>query len=205
MWRSNLSSSNEDRSDRGNIDSMKWTHGAWLEPNGARFRLWAPTQRQVKLVLEQRCVVALMEPKHGGFFEVFVPGATAGALYRFELDDGARVPDPASRRQPQDVHGPSELINLSQYDWRSRWNNIAWLDAVLSEMHVGAFTAEGTFAAAARKLEHLADLGVTAIETMPVADFSRPARLGLRRRLRLRPGFFLRQARGFHGLHRCRA
>ncbi len=149
----------------------RWTHGPSFEEGGIRFRLWAPAEQRVSLALESRSSTIPMERRDGGFFEVFVEGIGAGALYRFELSDGTRVPDPASRYQPQDVHGPSETIDHEAYRWRERWPGRAWDDVVLYELHIGAFTPEGSFAAAARKLDHLVELGVTAVEIMPVADF----------------------------------
>ena len=149
----------------------RWTHGPSFEEGGIRFRLWAPAEQRVSLALESRSSTIPMERRHGGFFEVFVEGIGAGALYRFELSDGTRVPDPASRCQPQDVHGPSETIDHEAYRWHERWPGRPWEDVVLYELHVGAFTPDGSFAAAARKLDHLVELGVTAIEIMPVADF----------------------------------
>jgi maltooligosyltrehalose trehalohydrolase len=113
-----------------------------------------------------------MERLADGFFETVVEGLGAGALYRFLLGDGTRVPDPASRFQPHDVHGPSELVDPAAYSWSETWSGLAWNDVVLYELHLGAFSPEGTFDGAARKLDHLAALGVTAIELMPVADFS---------------------------------
>ena len=141
-------------------------------PGEFRFRLWAPSQRRVGLVLEDAAEVVPMARRTDGFFEAFVEGVSAGALYRFALDDGMRVPDPASRFQPQDVHGPSEAIDPGAYAWNDAWTGLRWEDAVLYELHVGAFTPEGTLDAAAGKLDHLAALGVTAIELMPIADFS---------------------------------
>ena len=149
----------------------RWTHGPSFEEGGVRFRLWAPSQERVSLALEGRSSTILMEPRDGGFFEIFVEGIGAGSLYRFELSDGERVPDPASRFQPKDVHGPSETIDHDAYRWRARWPGLAWDDVVLYELHLGAFTPEGSFAGAARKLDHLVELGVTAVEIMPVADF----------------------------------
>ena len=149
----------------------RWTHGPSFEEGGIRFRLWAPTQERVSLALESRSATIPMERRDGGFFEIFVEGIGAGSLYRFELSDGTRVPDPASRFQPQDVHGPTETIDHDAYRWRQPWPGLAWDDVVLYELHVGAFTPEGSFAGAARKLDHLVELGVTAVEIMPVADF----------------------------------
>ncbi len=149
----------------------RWTHGPSFEEGGIRFRLWAPAHERVSLALENRSSTIPMERRDHGFFEILVEGIGAGALYRFELSDGTRVPDPASRFQPQDVHGPSETIDHQSYRWRAQWPGRAWDDIVLYELHVGAFTPEGAFASAARKLDHLVELGVTAVEIMPVADF----------------------------------
>ena len=91
--------------------------------------------------------------------------------YRFRIDGDIEIPDPASHFQPDDVHGPSEVIDHA-YDWKCPdWNGRPWHDAVFSELHVGTFTPEGTFRAAIEKLDHLAATGITAIELMPVADF----------------------------------
>ncbi len=156
-------------------DVSSWAHGPAFEPGGIRFRLWAPAEQRVSLVLETGAEIA-MERREDGFFEAFVDGAGDGALYRFRLSDGMLVPDPASRFQPLDVQGPSEAIDHAAYPWREDWRGRSWRDAVLYELHVGAFTPEGTFIAAAEKLDHLADLGVTAVEIMPVGDF--PGRWG---------------------------
>jgi maltooligosyltrehalose trehalohydrolase len=152
-------------------DNSKWAHGPAFEPGGIRFRLWAPAEKRVSLVLEKGAEIA-MERREDGFFEAFVDGAGDGSLYRFGLSDGTLVPDPASRFQPLDVHGPSQAIDHPAYPWREDWRGRLWDDAVLYELHVGAFTPEGTFIAAAERLDHLADLGVTAVEIMPVGDFS---------------------------------
>jgi maltooligosyltrehalose trehalohydrolase len=152
-------------------DTLRWTHGPSFEEGGIRFRLWAPAQKRVSLALEGRGSRIPMKECDDGFFEVFVEGIGAGALYRFELSDGMQVPDPASRFQPQDVHGPSETVDHEAYRWSERWPGRAWDDVVLYELHIGAFTPEGTFADAAHKLDHLVEFGATAIEIMPVADF----------------------------------
>jgi maltooligosyltrehalose trehalohydrolase len=149
----------------------RWTHGPSFEKDGIVFRIWAPAQERVSLALEGRSSPIPMERREDGYFETFVERIGEGALYRFELADGTRVPDPASRFQPRDGHGPSETIDHDAYRWRERWQGIAWDDVVLYELHIGAFTPEGSFAAAARKLDHLVELGVTAVEVMPVGDF----------------------------------
>ena len=108
-----------------------------------------------------------------GWFEAVLENRPAGTLYSYVLPDGTRVPDPASRFQPYDVHGPSEVIDPQSYLWNTPyWEPRPWHEAVLYELHVGAFTREGTFAAAADRLDHLAELGITAVQIMPIADFS---------------------------------
>jgi maltooligosyltrehalose trehalohydrolase len=147
---------------------------------GAHFRVWAPRRRQVEVVFEgavpgRRSVALASEPE--GYFSGFVAEAGAGDLYRLRLDGGERYPDPASRFQPQGPHGPSQVVDPRAYRWRDTgWRGVELPGQVLYEMHTGTFTPEGTFAAAARELEELAELGVTVLELMPIADF--PGRFG---------------------------
>ncbi|HET9864569.1 MAG TPA: malto-oligosyltrehalose trehalohydrolase, partial [Steroidobacteraceae bacterium] len=146
--------------------------GAHLLPTGgARFRLWAPGHAHLRLKWSGMGEPSPMNVLPGGWHELDVPGARAGDGYAYLLDDGRQVPDPASRFQPEDVHGPSELVDLDAHRWQVTWSGRAWHEVVLYELHVGTFTPEGTFAAAIEKLDHLAGLGVTAIELMPVAEF----------------------------------
>jgi maltooligosyltrehalose trehalohydrolase len=151
---------------------MEWTHGPSFEHGGIRFRLWAPGEKRVDLIVDGRDDPLAMTPAANGFFETFVEGLGPGVRYRFAISNGRQVPDPASRFQPEDVNGPSEAIDPSAYLWRESWEGREWNDIVLYELHVGAFSPEGTFAGAAAKLAHLAELGVTGIEIMPVGDFS---------------------------------
>jgi len=145
-----------------------------LAEGGTRFRLWAPAARSVDLCLEsepQRALLA-MAPREGGWFELALAGVGPGARYRFAIDGARRVPDPASRFQPDDVHGASEVVDSHAFDWPDGgWRGRAWEEAVLYELHVGAFTAEGTFGGVARRLDHLTALGVTAVELMPVGEW----------------------------------
>ena len=146
-------------------------HGAEIAADGrVRFRLWAPGCDTVSLAIEGGPTVALVRAD-GGWHELVTDAAAAGTRYRFVLPDGTRVPDPASRFQPDDVHGPSEVIDPTAFSWNDSFTGRPWAEAVVLELHVGAFTPEGTFAAAIGKLDHLASVGVTAIEIMPVADF----------------------------------
>jgi malto-oligosyltrehalose trehalohydrolase len=148
--------------------------GAELLPDGGvRFGLWAPSQEAVALALEDEGRVLPMERLEDGFFGLTTGAARAGTRYRYQLGDGSRVPDPASRYQPDDVHGPSVVVDPRAYAWRhTAWRGRPWHEAVLYELHVGAFTDEGTFDGVRRKLDHLAEVGVTAVELMPISDFS---------------------------------
>jgi len=149
--------------------------GAETDAAGTRFRLWAPDAASVALVLEgpgpYREVP--MARDADGWREARVADAGPGTLYRYRIEARRLVPDPASRFQPADVHGPSEVIDARAYAWtHADWRGRPWEETVLYELHVGSFTREGTFAAAARCLARLAEIGVTAIELMPVADFA---------------------------------
>lgn len=148
--------------------------GTEITPGGVRFRLWAPGCRQVLLHLgetgatEGRPMVACED----GWFELLARDAGAGTAYRFGVGDGLRVPDPASRSNPGDVHGASVVVDPAAFAWQDgAWRGRPWEEAVIYELHVGTFTSTGSFAAVIERLDDLADLGVTAIELMPVADF----------------------------------
>jgi malto-oligosyltrehalose trehalohydrolase len=147
--------------------------GAQVNANGStRFRLWAPAAGRVSLLLEGPGGPRelRMEAAPMGWFGADVPGLAAGARYRFRVDEGPWVPDPASRFQPDGVHGASEVIDPSAHDWRdAAWRGRPWHEVVLYEIHVGAFTPRGDFVGVAERLDHLAGLGVTAIELMPIS------------------------------------
>ena len=128
---------------------LNWTHGPSFEEGGIRFRLWAPGEERVGLVIDGRDEPVAMTPGANGFFETFAKDLRAGARYRFQLSGGEQVPDPASRFQPDDVNGPSEAIDPGAYRWQESWPGRQWDDIVLYELHVGAFSPEGTFAGAA--------------------------------------------------------
>jgi malto-oligosyltrehalose trehalohydrolase len=145
--------------------------GAEPRAEGVRFRLWAPSHAAIELELDG-AGTRPMRRVADGWHELVTHSARAGTRYRFVLPDGLRVPDPASRHQPEDVHGPSEVIDPGAFAWTDAgWTGRAWEEAVLYELHIGAFTPEGTFRAAIGRLDHLVALGVTAIEIMPVAEF----------------------------------
>jgi maltooligosyltrehalose trehalohydrolase len=151
-----------------------------LAQGGTRFRVWAPSVVRAELQLaEDRLIEARAYPMHAaepGWHEVTVPEAGAGSRYKFllHLKDGTAwsVPDPASRSNPNGVHEASCVVDPRAYAWReTAWCGHAWADAVLYELHVGTFTPEGTFAAAADRLPELAALGVNALQLMPLAAF----------------------------------
>jgi maltooligosyltrehalose trehalohydrolase len=144
---------------------------AVLPGGGVRFRLWAPAAQGVDLVLDGHTEQPLRQLV-GGWFERNEPTAAAGSRYRFRIDGNLLVPDPASRCNPDDVHGASQVIDPTAFDWQDDgWRGRPWHEAVIYELHVGSFTRAGTFAGVVEHLDHLTDLGVTAIELMPVADF----------------------------------
>src|SRR5713101_6902937 len=144
--------------------------GARLTADGASFRLWAPAAKRVDLLLEKP---QAMRRGEDGWFSAEVPGVKASARYKFRIDDEIDVPDPASAFQPDDVSGPSEVIDHLKYPWRaSHWRGRPWHEAVVMEAHVGTFTKEGTYRAMIGKLDHLVASGITALELMPLADFA---------------------------------
>ncbi len=145
--------------------------------DGVHVRVWAPSRTRVSVVPQGRDAVAL-DPEPDGYFAGLIPRGTAGLRYGFRLDDEERVyPDPASRFQPEGPHGPSEVIDPRTFPWTDHdWPGVSIAGQVIYELHIGTFTQEGTYAAAAEKLALLADVGVTVVELMPVAEF--PGRFG---------------------------
>lgn len=139
------------------------------------FRLWAPAESTLALEIDGRQVA--MERQDDGWFAVRLDNQPVGALYGFVLSDGRRVPDPASRFQPLGVDGPSLLCGPDCFAWRqANWCGRPWEEAVFYELHVGTFTRDGSYDAAIEHLPRLAEMGFTAIELMPIAQF--PGRWG---------------------------
>ena len=151
--------------------------GAEITAGGTHFRVWAPRRRSVEVLEPESGRRTSLAPEADGYFTGLVPGMGAGARYRLQLDGGGAFPDPASRFQPEGPHGPSEVVDPAAYQWTdAAWPGIRLEGQVLYELHVGAFTPEHNFSAAARQLPELASAGITTIELMPVADF--PGRFG---------------------------
>ncbi|HYZ39072.1 MAG TPA: malto-oligosyltrehalose trehalohydrolase, partial [Stellaceae bacterium] len=146
--------------------------GAELTPDGVRFRVWAPRAKAVALQLEGAdggAIPMVREPN--GWFSLSNELARPGDRYRF-LVNGRAYPDPASRYQPEGVHGPSEVIDPAAYDWGdASWRGRRWEEIVLYELHLGTFSDSGDFSGAMTHLDHIAELGATAVELMPVAAF----------------------------------
>jgi maltooligosyltrehalose trehalohydrolase len=151
--------------------------GAQLLPDGSvQFTVWAPRQKQPRLHLVAPGGAVLddlpLEPQGDGLFAVTARAARVGSDYLYLLDDGSARPDPVSRHQPAGVHGPSRVVDPAAFAWSdARWAGLPLESAIFYELHVGTFTAGGTFEAAIDRLDHLRSLGVNAIELMPVAQF----------------------------------
>lgn len=142
---------------------------------GVDFRVWAPAVGDVAVVLEQdgqAVETRPLTPAGDGVFTLRWPDLRAGTHYRYRLGGGGPFPDPASRSQPQGVHGPSAVVDPSAFAWSDHaWTGLPLESLVIYELHVGTFTAAGTFAGVTAALPDLQALGVTAVELMPVADF----------------------------------
>jgi maltooligosyltrehalose trehalohydrolase len=151
-----------------------------LPGGGVHFRVWAPRRRRVEVVFEGKGALKpfALEAEGGGYFSGLAEGLRGGALYRFRLDgDDHLYPDPASRFQPEGPHKASQVIDPATFRWTDGgWRGASLKGQVVYELHVGAFTREGTLAAATAQLKALAELGVTCVELMPVAEF--PGRFG---------------------------
>src|SRR3989454_4102910 len=145
--------------------------GASLLEHGVTFRVWAPGCRSVDVTVDGRPPEPLA-PRGAGLFEATLAGVAQGARYRYRLDAQRYRPDPASRFQPEGVHGPSVVIDPTRAVWTDQeFPGCDAADLVFYEIHVGTFTAAGTFEAIIPHLARLVDLGVTALELMPIAEF----------------------------------
>jgi maltooligosyltrehalose trehalohydrolase len=152
--------------------------GATAADGGVHFAIWAPSAAWAPstsaATLEVDGRRLPMQRAAQGFFYCFDPDAAAGSRYAFRFHGvDVAVPDPASRFNPDGVHAPSEIVRPDDYEWRDgEWRGRPFCETVIYELHVGTFTPQGTYAAAAERLDYLASLGVTAIELMPLAATS---------------------------------
>lgn len=156
--------------------SRRYPVGAEFLQSGVSFRVWAPGCRSVTLVLDAS--EHALEAERDGYFSALLPGVEAGTRYQYRLgEDSTLYPDPASRSQPDRPMGSSQVIDPFSFPWRdTEWAGLTIVGQVLYEMHVGTFTPEGTWAAAAGKLAYLKDIGITVVNMMPVNEF--PGRFG---------------------------
>lgn len=147
--------------------------GALLHSGRTDFRVWAPVAKRIELIVEgKKESINLLSVSPDGYWFGSFSEFSAGDRYRYRIDGDRTLPDPASRFQPQGVHGPSQIIDPNAFVWGDHnWPGVRMKDAILYELHLGTFSKEGTFAGAQKRLRYLAELGVTAIEIMPVADF----------------------------------
>jgi maltooligosyltrehalose trehalohydrolase len=143
--------------------------GAFRADGQCRFCVWAPTRKKVDTVVNGNSFP--MQRDERGYWSVTLPDISHGSLYKFKLDDQYLLPDPASRSQPEGVHGNSAVIDRA-FDWTDQlWQGIALKDMIIYELHVGTFTSEGTFEGIISKLEYLISLGINTIEVMPIGQF----------------------------------
>ncbi|WAC14529.1 malto-oligosyltrehalose trehalohydrolase [Dyadobacter pollutisoli] len=156
-------------------------------PPGVRFNefgeativVWAPQTEQVYLLKLENEEGIPLEKEFYGYWTLTTDRLKPGDLYQFVLNDDVALPDPASLYQSQGVHGPSEAFDLKGFKWTDKgWRNPELKEYIIYELHIGTFTAEGTFAAAETRLDYLVELGVTAIEIMPVSQFAGPRNWG---------------------------
>ncbi|MEH3084953.1 MAG: malto-oligosyltrehalose trehalohydrolase [Xylophilus ampelinus] len=146
---------------------------AFLPEGGVRFRLWAPAAKQVELLewSGDGPVAHAAEAQPQGWHECRRPSAVDGTRYQWRLDGELAVPDPASRFNPDGPHGPSRVVDPRAFAWDTGWRGRPWSEVVLYELHVGTFTPEGSYAAAAARLPQLQSMGITAVELMPLSTF----------------------------------
>jgi maltooligosyltrehalose trehalohydrolase len=147
--------------------------GATRLPDGSwQFLLWAPKAHSVRLHLLRHNEFVPLEPLAGGYYCAIIGSLDAGCQYLYRLDDQRELPDPASRFQPQGVHGPSQLVDTHAFAWTDdNWRGHALEKSVFYELHVGTYTYDGSFDALIQHLPHLVDLGITTLELMPIAQF----------------------------------
>lgn len=152
--------------------------GAEFRPGeGTHFRVWAPVAREVALLDDASGggPGRRMHDEGNGYFSLRLAEAGPGTRYRFGLDGQEPLPDPASRWQPEGPHGPSEVVDATAFGWTDQgWAGLQAKGQVLYEIHIGTFTAEGTYAAAEQHLPYLRDLGITVLELMPLNEFNGP-------------------------------
>ena len=150
--------------------NQDYRFGACVHGDGVRFRLWAPAAKSVELVVLDGVQQPMVDVGNG-FYETYVDGVGVGTQYQYLINGDTLVADPASRYQARDAQGPSIVVDLHTYQWKTEnWRGRPWVETVIYELHIGTFTPEGTYRAAIGKLDNLVALGITAIEIMPLHE-----------------------------------
>jgi len=170
-----------DRKTAGVLGNHPWRlqFGASVVDEGTRFRVWAPKVDTIAVRIlgerSQTIPLTMTDPwdsEFGGVFEATIPGVKQGTDYFYILDGERERPDPVSRWQPHGVHGPSRVVDPDSFRWSDKgWAGIPLNDFIIYELHIGTFTPEGTFESAIARLPYLVELGITAVEIMPIAEF----------------------------------
>ena len=146
--------------------------GVTFEGTKAEILVWAPQAKNVRLLLTEEELYIDLSQAARGYWQGSTEDLRPGMLYRFVIDDNDPLPDPASLSQPSGVHGASRALDVSRFAWaEADWENPPLEDYIFYELHTGTFSAEGDFDGIEKKLKHLTNLGITAVEIMPVAQF----------------------------------
>ena len=149
---------------------MRTAGPEYLGNNRCRFTVWAPEKNTISIQLEQKTYA--MQKDRMGYFSITLENAGPGSRYLYLPEEGLKLPDPASAFQPEGVHGPSDVVDHQAFRWDDgNWKGIPFRDLIIYEIHTGTFTQEGSFEGIISKLDHLLQLGVNAIELMPVCQF----------------------------------
>jgi len=155
--------------DNLSVETIPFFGARCLQPSVTLFSVFAPSAARVVVDIVDGPQGVPMEKQASGFYQAAIDGVSAGTRYFYRVDDGPRRPDPASRFQPDGVHGASEVIDPA-FDWKDQdWKGPQQAELIIYELHVGAFTELGTYLSAIDRLDELVDLGITAVELMPVA------------------------------------
>jgi maltooligosyltrehalose trehalohydrolase len=148
------------------IGTTRLPDGSW------QFLLWAPQSRSVSIHFKDTDELTPMENLERGYHRAILKALDANTKYLYRLEDGRELPDPASRLQPEGVHGPSQIVDTGAFRWTDQsWEGRPLAGSIFYELHVGVYTPEGTFDALIPRLPDLVDLGITTIEIMPIAQF----------------------------------
>ncbi|MFW5657229.1 MAG: malto-oligosyltrehalose trehalohydrolase [Bacteroidota bacterium] len=145
----------------------------FIDAHACKFTVWAPEAKNITLVFSNPERIIPLKHQEYGFWAELVKNVSPGMQYKYKINDGDAFPDPASLSQPNGVHGPSEVINLNEYNWKdANWKGIPLDKMIQYELHTGTFTEEGTFNGIVSKLDYLLELGINTIEILPVSQFS---------------------------------